>query len=145
MLGLKLNYILVKGSPCLRPTASGQVHKEIRLSLGVILRYPAHILICVILTLDSFTIPPASTKLKGGIYWCHLVRLSVFGQNRVRSVSSTILIGSILYLHILSNNSRRCVACFKIQNLKFWRIFKICSFDFVFFFYLGSNMTQWCG
>ena len=58
MLGLKLNYILVKGSPCLRPTASGQVHKEIRLSLGVMPRYPAHMLIRVILgnilTLDSF-------------------------------------------------------------------------------------------
>ena len=35
------------------------------------------------------------------IYWFHLVRLSVCGQNRVHSVSSTILIGSISYLHIL--------------------------------------------
>ena len=76
-------------------------------------------------------IPPASTKLIGGVYWYHLVRLSVCpsvrpsvrlsvcpsvclsvcGQNRVRSVSSTILIGSISYLHILSSNLRRCVAC----------------------------------
>ena len=41
----------------------------------------------------------ASTKLKGGgVYWYHLVRLSVCGQNHVRSVSSTILIGSISYL-----------------------------------------------
>ena len=39
------------------------------------------------------------------------VRLSVCGQNGVRSVSSTILIGSISYLHILSSNFRRCVAC----------------------------------
>ena len=30
---------------------------------------------------------------------------------RVRSVSSTIFIGSISYLHILSSNLRRCVAC----------------------------------
>ena len=47
------------------------------------------------------------------------VRLSVCGQNRVRSVSSTILIGSISYLHILSSNFRRCVACnarFKIKK-----------------------------
>ena len=36
---------------------------------------------------------------------------SVCGQNRVRSVSSTILVGSISYLHILSSNFRRCVAC----------------------------------
>ena len=42
-------------------------------------------------------IPPASTKLKGGILVspCPSVRLSVCGQNHVRSVSSTILIGSI--------------------------------------------------
>ena len=39
----------------------------------------------------------------------YLVRLSVCGQNRVRSVSSTILIGSISYLHIFSSNLRRCL------------------------------------
>ena len=54
-------------------------------------------------------------EVERGVYWYHLVRLSVrlsvCGQNRVRSVSSTILIGSILYLHILSSNFRRCVAC----------------------------------
>ena len=33
------------------------------------------------------------------------------GQNRVHSVTSTILVGSISYLHILSSNFRRCVAC----------------------------------
>ena len=61
---------------------------------------------------------------------CPSVRLSVCGQNRVRSVSSTILIGSISYLHILSSNLRRCVAGiarFKSQN------FVTCNFDFVFF------------
>ena len=67
-----------------------------------------------------FFIPPASTKLKGGYTGITLsvcpsvrlsVRLSVCGQNRVRSVSSTILMGSISYLHILSSNFRRCVAC----------------------------------
>ena len=45
----------------------------------------------------------------------HLVRLSislsVCGQNRVRSVSSTIIAGSISYLHVLSTNLRRCVVC----------------------------------
>ena len=56
-----------------------------------------------------FVIPPTSTKLKGGYTGITLsvrpsVRLSVCGQNRVRSVSSTILIGSISYLHILSSN-----------------------------------------
>ena len=60
-----------------------------------------------------FIILPASAKLKGGILVspCPSVRLSVCGQNRVRSVSSTMLVGSISYLHILSSNFRRCVAC----------------------------------
>ena len=49
---------------------------------------------------------------------CIDVCLSVCGQNRVRSVSSTILIGSISYLQFLSTNFRRCVA----GNLKFWQI-----------------------
>ena len=58
-----------------------------------------------------------------GVYWFHLVRLSICGQNCVRSVSSTVLVGSISYSHILSSNLRRCVVCnvcFKIQ--KFWQI-----------------------
>ena len=71
-----------------------------------------------------------------------LVRLCVSGQNRVRSVSSTMLVGSISYLPILWSNFRRCVACkvcFKIK--KFGKLFKfvtltLSSFD------LGSNMTQ---
>ena len=54
---------------------------------------------------------PRFNEVERGVYWYHLVRLSVCGQNRVRSVSSTILIGSISYLHILSSNFRRCVAC----------------------------------
>ena len=59
---------------------------------------------------------PASTKLKGGLLVsrrpsvCPSVRLSVRGHNRVCSVSSTILVRSISYLHILSSNFRRCVA-----------------------------------
>ena len=92
---------------------------------------------------------PRFNKVERGVYWYHLVRLSVClsvrlsvcGQNCVRSVSSTILIGSISYLHILSSNFRRCVVCnahFKIQttlegmlrvkfvsrlkNLIFWQI-----------------------
>ena len=77
---------------------------------------------------------PRFNEVERGVYWYHLVRLSVCGQNRVRSVSSTILIGSISYLHILSSTFRRCVACnARLKNLKFWRIFKLCNFDFVFF------------
>ena len=37
------------------------------------------------------------------------VCLSICGQNHICSVSSTILAGSMLYLHILSSNFRRCV------------------------------------
>ena len=72
--------------------------------------------------------PPLQRSWKGGILVspCPSVRLSVCGQNRVRSVSSTILIGSISYLHILSSNFRRCVACnarFKIQKFESLAIF----------------------
>ena len=66
-----------------------------------------------------FYYTPRFNEVDRGVYWYHLVRLSVCGQNRVRSVSSTILIGSISYLHILSSNFRRCVACnahFKIKK-----------------------------
>ena len=60
-------------------------------------------------------------EVERGVYWFHLVRLSVCGQNRVRSVSSTILVRSISYWHILSSNFRRCVACnvcFKIKKFQ---------------------------
>ena len=69
-----------------------------------------------------------STKLKGGYTGftlsVHLsVRLSALlslcGQNRVRSVSSTTLAGPISYLHILSSNIRRCVT-YKVC-LKIWK------------------------
>ena len=89
----------------------------------------------IILSVQILIIPPASTKLIGGYTGITLsvcpsvrpsVRLSVCGQNRVRSVSSRMLIGSISYLHILSSNFRRCVACnahFKIQKLEILAIF----------------------
>ena len=73
----------------------------------------------------SFIIPPLQRSWKG-VYWYHLVRLSVCGQTRVCSVSSRILIGSISYSHILSSNFRRCARVMpisKFKNLKFWRIF----------------------
>ena len=92
-----------------------------------------------------FLYPPLQRSWKGGILVspCPSVRLSVCGQNRVRSVSSTILIGSISYLHILSSNFRRCVACnarFKIQNFeilanffKFVTLTLTLTLTFVFF------------
>ena len=50
---------------------------------------------------------------------CLSVCPSVCGQNRVCSVTFTILAGYISYLHILSSNFKRCVAC----NV-FWKIIK---------------------
>ena len=56
-----------------------------------------------------FLIIPSLNEVEGGILVspCPSARLSVCGQNRVRSLSSTILAGSISYLHTF----RRCVAC----------------------------------
>ena len=66
---------------------------------------------------------PHFNEVERGVYWFHLVRLSVhpsirpsvglfvWGQNRAWSVSSTILAGSFSYLHILSSNFRRYVSC----------------------------------
>ena len=84
-------------------------------------------------------IPPASIKLKWGVYWYHLVRLSVCGHNCVRSVSSTMFIWSIIYLHIPSSILRRCVACNARNFCEFFKFvtLTLSSFD------LGSNMTQW--
>ena len=99
--------------------------------------------LCLLLTWDPMSgffllYPRFSEVERGGILVspCQSVRLSVCGQNRVCSVSSTILNGSISYLHILSSNFRRCVACnacFKIQKFEILANFYICNFDFVFF------------
>ena len=63
--------------------------------------------------IEHYYTPRFNEVEKGGILVspCPSVRLPVCGQDRGRSVSSTILIGSISYLHILSNNFRGCVAC----------------------------------
>ena len=100
----------------------------------------------------SVFIPQLQRSWKGGILVSPCpsvhpsVRPSVCEQNRVRFVSSTILVGSISYSHISSSNFRWCVACkfcFKIKKKKwnFGKLFKfvtltLSSFD------LGSNMTQ---
>ena len=53
--------------------------------------------------------PPAQQSWRG-VYWFHLVRLSVRIQNPVCTVSSTILTESISYLHILTCNTPSEVA-----------------------------------
>ena len=94
---------------------------------------------------SAFVIPRASTKLKGGYTG---ITLSIC-PSVDRIVSPLYLqqysLDPFSYLHILSSNFRRCVACnarFKIWN--FGKFFKfvtltLSSFD------LGSNMTQWYG
>ena len=77
--------------------------------------WPYQLLVCMSLRV-YYT--PRFNEVERRVYWFHLVRLSVCGQNRVCSVSSTILIGSISYLHILSSNFRRCVACNVCSNIK---------------------------
>ena len=74
---------------------------------------------------------------------CLSFHLSICGQNHVRSVSSTILAGSIFYLCTLSSNFRRCVGCdffFFFFNLKFWQILKFMTLT-VSCFNLASNMN----
>ena len=67
----------------------------------------------------SISIPTASTKLKGWytgltLSVCPFVRLSLCGQNRVRSVSTTIHARWIWYLHILSSiMSEKCFSQFE--------------------------------
>ena len=96
---------------------------------------------------------PRTMKLLGGILVslrpsiCPFVGTSVRPSrvrptSGVRSVASTVLVGSISYLYILSSNFRRCVGCkvsCKISKFEVLAIFKICNFDFVLF-WLGI----WC-
>ena len=81
-----------------------------------------------------------TTKLLGGILVsfhlsvCPSVCPSVRPTSRVRSLAPTVLVESISYLYILSNNFRRCVACeVYCKILKFY-------FDFVLF-WLGMWIT----
>ena len=92
------------------------------------LRWDSYVLLKTKLS-SVIIIPPCFNEVERGIY-CP----SVCGQNRVRSVSSTILAESISYLHILSSNFRRCFTCkgyHRIPNFEFLANFLICDFDFV--------------
>ena len=73
---------------------------------------------------------------KGGILVspCPSVRLSLCGQNHVRSVSSTKIIGFISYLHILLSNFRRCVTCIVCLKMrKFSEFFKFVTLTLSYF------------
>ena len=75
---------------------------------------------------------PRFNEVERGVYWFLSICPSICRQNRVRSVSSTILVGSFSYLHILSSNCRRCVMCsvyfFFFQNSRIWNIGKLFKF-----------------
>ena len=76
---------------------------------------------------------------------CPSVCPSICGQNCVCSVSSAILAGSILYLHILSGNFRWCVTCnvfSKILKLVFLQIYWICKFV-LFWLGIWYESTIW--
>ena len=92
----------------------------------------------------GFFYTPHTTKLLRGI----LVSLrpsvcpSVCPASRVRSVATTVLIGSISYdacYQTISGDVWRVKFLAKFQNSNFWQFFKIWNFDFVLFL-LGI----WC-
>ena len=116
MLGLKLNHVSIRGHWLSAIWASFSLDNH-------------HQIICMF-------IPPASTKLKGGYTG---ITLSV--------CPSVDRIESALYLQQYSSDPfhtctsyqatsegvSRVIPISKFKNLKFWRIFSICNFDFIFF------------
>ena len=94
--------------------------------------------------------PPAQRSCWGYIGFTPSVRLSVRPSRVrpatcVRSVASTVLVGSISYLCILSSNFRWCVACkVSCKNFKIWSFgnflnfvtLTLCCFD------LGSDVNH---
>ena len=92
-------------------------------------------------------IPPALTKLKGEytgftLSVCPSIRLSACGQNRICSVSSSRLVGSISYLHILSSNFKSCVVCkvcFKIWNFGKFFEFVTLTWDPIWLNSMGNH------
>ena len=90
-------------------------------------------------------------KVVGGVYWFHSVRPSVRPSHvrpasHVRSIAPTILVESISYLHILSSNFRRFVACqvsCKMSKFDFWQFFKICNFDVLFWLGIWCESLVW--
>ena len=80
--------------------------------------------------LFHYLYPPLQRRWKGGtlVSACPPVSPSIYGQNRVHSISSTILAGSILFLHILSTNFRKFAVC--------WLFLFIPKFEFLAIFLL---------
>ena len=65
---------------------------------------------------------PRFNKFERGVYWFHLVRLSVCGQNRVRSVSSTILAHICISYQATSEGVLHVRFVLELKNRKFLQI-----------------------
>ena len=90
---------------------------------------------------------PRFNEVDRGVYWYHLVRLSVCPSVRLSVCPSVDRIVSALYLQQYSSDPfhictsyqatqegvSRVMSVSKFKTLKFWRIFLICNFHFVFF------------
>ena len=84
---------------------------------------------------------PRFNEVERGVYWYHLVRLT--GPSvRLWTESCPLCIFNnthrihFIFAHLIKQLKKVCrvYARFKIfKNLKFWRFFLICNFDFVFF------------
>ena len=81
----------------------------------------------------SLSYTPWINEVESGVHWFHVVRPSVClsacpsvcGQNHAHSVTSTIVAGSISYLHILSSSFRRCGARNKFCKILKFEILSI--------------------
>ena len=116
------------------------------------LKYWTQVLLCCVLPVKTpFLYSPLQRSWKWGILVsrrpsvCPSICPAVCGQNRVCSVSSTILAGSISYLHILSS---RCVAykCYcefpKFEFLaKFWNLWLclVMTWDLIWIHSMGNH------
>ena len=84
----------------------------------------------------TLIIHPHNKVVGGYIGFTPSVRPSrVRPASHVRSVAPTVLVGSISYLHILSSNFRRCVAC-QVSC-------KICNFDVLFWLGICCESLVW--
>ena len=79
---------------------------------------------------------PRFNEVERGVYWYHLVRL--WTESWPLCIFNNIHRIHFIFAHPIKQLQKVC-------RVKFWRIFKICNFDFVFF-WLGiqyDSMVWW--
>ena len=74
---------------------------------------------------QCWLILPFANEVGGGVYWFYCVHLSVCRQNRVSSVSSTILAGSSSCLHIFIKHVVAVAAYIWLASRSQAKIFKM--------------------